>query len=212
MMQRWIPLAASLAVLGLTQNVVAAEGAVKPVLVQSLSTVPSGRYEAEPDHTRVTWRVLHHGFSNFQAVLPKIRGTLQLDSKQMQNSRVDVEIDMTAASSGIPVFDQRLADPEWKLFSSRTYPTARFVSRSVQPVDATHFRVTGDLTFLGVTRPITLEATFNQAGTGLGQPPSYRIGFDATAVLNRPDWGLTSVPTVSMAVQLAIEAEFLKAD
>jgi polyisoprenoid-binding protein YceI len=182
----------------------------KAALSKDISTVPSGTYVLEHDHARVVWKISHHGFSRFQAILPKISGTLQFDSARPERSHVDVTIDMAAAVSGIAVFDQRMADPKWNIFKSQQFPTATFRSTAIKRRDANRFSVTGDLNFLGVTKPLTLEATFNQAGAGLSMPKNYRLGFDATAVMKRYDWGNTAYETLGDEVQLEIEAEFIK--
>jgi polyisoprenoid-binding protein YceI len=193
-----------------TTSGAAATAGEKAAISKDISTVPSGNYIVESDHTRVVWKISHHGFSNFQAILPKISGTLQFDGTQPERSRLEVTIDMAAAVSGIPVFDQRMADPKWNIFLSQQFPTATFRSTAIKRRDASHFSVTGDLNFLGVTKPLTLEATFNQAGAGPVPPHQYRLGFDATAIMQRYDWGNTAYETLGNDVQLVIEAEFIK--
>jgi polyisoprenoid-binding protein YceI len=93
-------------------------------------------------------------------------------------------------------------------FDTANHPTATFVSRSVTVAedDANEATVVGDLTLRGVTRPVTIEVEFNQAGTAMGV---YKAGFDGEATIKRSEFGINyALPAVSDEVKLHIEGEF----
>ncbi|MGD0193200.1 MAG: YceI family protein, partial [Rhizomicrobium sp.] len=96
------------------------------------------------------------------------------------------------------------------IFDIAEFPAATFRSTSIVRTGPNTGRITGDLTIRNITRPVTLEATFN----GGEQNPlndSYAIGFRATATIKRSDYGMTSAAWssfVSDDVQLIIEAMF----
>jgi polyisoprenoid-binding protein YceI len=172
--------------------------------------VRAGLYEAEHDHMRVVWKISHHGFSVFQALFPVVNGTLQLDPAKVEASKLDISVDMGKVMSGIPVFDERLRSP--RFFDVAKYPTANFRSTKIVRTGDKTAKITGDLTYLGVTKPVTLDATFRQAGAGLSNPPGYRIGFDAKGQIKRTDFGKVeevSDTAVGTIVDLEIEAEFM---
>jgi polyisoprenoid-binding protein YceI len=99
---------------------------------------------------------------------------------------------------------------------SATFPTATFVSTSAEQTGPSTARVTGDLTLHGVTRPLTLDVTYNGSwAQHPAGPPIAGIGFSARGTIQRSEFGLnTLLPTtgpnsgVSDAVELLIEAEF----
>ena len=68
------------------------------------------------------------------------------------------------------------------------YPEIRFVSTSVEPVDATTYRVTGDLTIRGVTKPVTLDVEYT--GSAVDPFGNTRVGFEGSVTVNRKDWGV----------------------
>jgi polyisoprenoid-binding protein YceI len=175
--------------------------------IKQLSQVPSGDYKFDPAHGRVIWSVSHHGFSRFAAMLPSNEGSLHLDSKNIGNSKVEIVLRMDQVLTGVAAehFDKLLKGES--IFNTEKYPTARFQSTRVEQVAPNKLKVTGDLTFRGITKPLVLDATFNQAGDVAGT--IYIVGFDATATVKRSDYGVDFLlPSVSDEVQLTIEAEF----
>lgn len=166
----------------------------------------SGHYRVDPNHTRVAWSVSHNGFSTFQAMLTDVSGSLVLDVAHPEASKLDISIDMTKAASGLPKFDETLRGAS--IFNSAAFPSATFKSTRVERYGDRDAKVTGDLTFLGVTRPVTLDVRFNRAGPGSGAP-GYRLGFDAKAMIDRNQFGLLAMPSIGNQVTLVVEAEFL---
>jgi polyisoprenoid-binding protein YceI len=175
--------------------------------IKQLDQVPAGDYQFDPAHGRVIWSLSHHGYSRFAAMLPQNEGTLHLDSKNIANSKLEVTLHMDKVLTGVAAehFDKLLKSDS--IFNSEKYPTAQFKSTRVEQVAPNKLKVTGDLTFRGVTKPLVLDASFNQAGQIPGA--GYIVGFDATATLKRSDYGANFLlPSVSDEVQLTIEAEF----
>ena len=84
-------------------------------------------------------------------------------------------------------------------FNVARFPDISFVSTSVEKRDEQHARVTGDLTMLSVTRPISLDVEFAR------MPANQRIGFKATGVINRLDFGMNAgYPLISDAIHLTV--------
>lgn len=182
---------------------------VKPNLV--VSPALQGNYVLDPAHASVNWSLSHSGLSNYTARFETISGTLDFNAQAPQTSSVDIRLDPASVSTGLPKFDETLAY-ESKYFDANTYPEIRFVSTSAATVTDNTGTLTGDLTFRGVTKAITLDVTYNGAGKSFGKPGD-TLGFSATGVLTRSDFGLTTLTNFGIgdAVTLRIEAEFNEA-
>jgi polyisoprenoid-binding protein YceI len=95
-------------------------------------------------------------------------------------------------------------------FDTERFPEARFVSRAVQVTGPDRGTVTGDLTLVGETRPVTFDVTFNGGATNI-LTGRYTLGFSASAVIDRAEFGLaTFIPAVGREVTLEIHAEFMR--
>jgi polyisoprenoid-binding protein YceI len=196
-----------------------------PLLAQAPMTAPGhpdpalvtgGHYFADPDHTLVEWQVDHLGFTPYFGLFGSITGTLDLDPRRPDAARVEVVIPVSkilTASAGLNAHLLRApeagaARPD---FFGPTPSDARFVSTRVIARGRTAM-IVGQLTLNGITRPITLQASFHGAGKAPAQAGGQEyVGFEATTSLRRSDFGLgTGVPLVGDEVQLKIAAGFEK--
>ena len=167
--------------------------------------VRAGTYRVDPNHTQVTWEVNHLGFSLLSGQFGASGGQLTLDPARPAATKLEVTFDAAQMSTTSPRFSDHLKSADF--FDVAKHPTARFVSRSVA-VRGTRATITGDLTIKGVTRPVTLDATFVGAGTN-PRGGKASIGFRATGAVKRSDFGLgMAAPAVSDRVDLVINAAF----
>ncbi len=188
-------------------SAVAQTPAPAPFASADPSAVQSGVYVMEHDHSRIVWSVSHHGYSTFSGLLPYVTGKLTLDAKDPAKSQIEATVDMSQPVTGLPEFDKHVASAD--IFNAPKFPVATFKSTRIQMTSRTTARVTGDLTFMGVTKPVMMDVVFNQSGSGYG-PPGYRFGFDGKMQFNRRDFGLGFAATFGDLVTLTIEAEFQK--
>ena len=142
--------------------------------------------EIDRSHSEVAFQV--------RPLLSKVRGrftdfagTIEFDEANPQSSRIDVAIQANSIDTAEADRDKHLRSADF--FEVDKYPTLTFVSRIVTPRDGSDYEVEGDLTIHGVTRPVTLQASF----LGAAQDPwGYtRFVFEAELTLNRKDFGLT---------------------
>lgn len=175
-------------------------------LTQSPAAAKSGTYALDPAHAKVLFSVRHLGFSTYYGAFPKLEGTLVLDAANPARSKVDITIDVAAVDTSDAELDKHLRSADF--LDTGNAPKATFRSRQVEMTGERTARITGDLTLRNVTRPVVLEATFNQAGPN-PISKAYSIGFDAETVIRRSEWGVSAyVPAVGDEVTLRIGAEF----
>ncbi|MBA2077139.1 YceI family protein [Rhodanobacter sp. PCA2] len=162
-------------------------------------------YKMDPGHTMVLFSWNHFGYSNPTADLGLGEGTLVFDEQDPAKSSVEVTLPLSALDTHVPDLDKHLKKADF--FDAEKYPVVTFKSTSVQPEGDKHFKVTGDLTVHGVTRPVTLDATLNRVGPH-PMTKAQSIGFDATATLKRSDFGVGAyVPMVGDEIRIRITTE-----
>ena len=203
-----------LAALLIAAPVVAQQMPTSPPGSRNPAAITGGTYTADPGHTLVTWTVDHMGFSPYTGIFGEVTGTLQLDTKKPNATRVDVTIPaskVVTASTGLTAHLTRAGKDGGKPDFFGPDATARFVSTAVVARGQTA-TVTGNLTLNGVTRPVTLAASFYGAGKAPAQMGGgENVGFHATGTIRRSEFGLGfGVPIVSDAVKLDIAAAFQK--
>jgi polyisoprenoid-binding protein YceI len=183
----------------------------------SASDVPAGTYTLDPSHASLIFRVDHLGFSKYTARFKRFEATLQFDPARLADSRVNVTVDAASIETDFPDpakidFNEELRGTQW--LDATKHPRMTFRSLRVVPNGERTFRIEGELTFRGITRPMALEARYNGGYAGHPLDPNARIGFSATGRLERSAFGMTvgippagSTLGVGDEVELIIEAE-----
>lgn len=170
-----------------------------------VSSAHATNYKFDPSHTTVNWSANHFGFSNPTGKFTEFEGGLNLDEKNPNKSSLDVIIKIDSLNTGLPKFDKHLKSADF--FNVEKFPTAKFVSKSVVLKGKKEAKVNGELTLLGITKPITLNVTLNK----LDPNPFTKkqtAGFSATATIKRSEFGMNyGLPGISDNVRLTIEAE-----
>lgn len=164
-------------------------------------------YVLDPFHSYVAFRISHFGFSNPTGKW-LANGTLVLDEKNPENSKVDVSVKIAKVITGIPELDKHLQAPLF--FDSKKFPTATFVSNKITMTGKDSADIEGMMTIHGISKPLTLHATLNKYGES---PITKKLtaGFSATAELNRSDFGMNALlPGLGDKVYLTIEVEAAK--
>ncbi len=154
---------------------------------QLAGRIPSGTYTVDPSHSRI-------GFVARHAMVTKVRGsfndfeaTAVVDAEDITRSSARVAIKVDSIDTRNEQRDGHLRSNDFLDIAG--HPEITFESTSVTPAGDDVVRVTGDLTIKGVSRPVTVDFTFEGAATDpFG---NQRVGFEGSVVINRKDWGIT---------------------
>ena len=175
--------------------------------------VTSGTYAVESTHSQVGFEVMHFGFNPYYGLFGDITGTMTLDPKKLNATKVDVQIPLTSVATSSKGLTEHLLRPGKDGgkadFFGPTPVSARFVSTGVV-AKGNEAKITGNLTLNGVTKVVVLEAEF----TGAGMNP-YRkketVGFEAETTIKRSDFGISmALPLIGNEVELDISVAFEK--
>lgn len=204
----------SLRLLAVTLALVVTFGcaALAPALAPNVNTNPTalkpGNYILDRDHAALTFKVGHLGFSKFVGRFERFDVSLEFDREMPENSRVEAVIDMTSLDVANDDFARTLMGPNW--FDANQFPETIFRSTGIEITGDNAGVMTGDLTMHGVTRPISMDVTFNGGGFDRLRG-AYVVGMSARAKVNRSEFGVDRFQgLVSDIVELDIEAEFVK--
>ena len=171
-------------------------------------------WHIDPAHSLVEFSVRHMMVSTVKGRFTTIQGTILDVADDPTQSSVEVVIDPASITTGDDKRDAHLRSPDF--FDVEQYPTITFKSHRIEGV-RDQFTLTGDLTMHGVTREVSLDATFN----GLGTNPWGKTvaGFSAETRINRKDWGLNwnvgleaGGVLVSDQLKISVEIQAVRAD
>lgn len=167
-------------------------------------TAQAEQYTLDPAHTQVAFRIDRFGYNFVLGRFEDVSGEINLDQAHPERSTVHAIVQIASVDSGNDTRDGHLRGERW--LNAAQFPTMEFRSTSVRQIDATHAEVSGELTLMGQTHPLTLNVTLNRVGTS----PSNNLpvaGFSATGTLRRSQWGIATAPNlIGEDVQVTIEA------
>ncbi len=169
--------------------------------------VPAGTYALDKHHASLLVRTSHlGGFSHYTMRFNSLTGGFDYDPANWQGAKVTISVDPKSIDTEDSLFSKTVAG----YFQPDKYPVILFVSTALASDAEGKGQLTGDLTFHGVTKPITLDVTFNGVGPGLFGVGT-RVGFSGVGTIKRSEFGVTAVRMFAGDdVDLLFEVEFAK--
>lgn len=199
-------------------TIVAAAAVLASPAISQEETAAAGPYVLEKNHAYLTWNISHGGLSTYTGAFTDFDASVNFDPENPGASMINVTINPAAIETNYPNAEKKA---EWetelgedaKFFNAGEHPQITFSSTSVEVTGENTGKVTGDLTLLGVTKPVTLDVTYN----GTANLPWFGerdlIGFSASGVVKRSEFGMTALlPKHGDDVRVEFSGEFLQAE
>ena len=151
-----------------------------PRTLQRVST-----WNVDAIHSQLFVSVRHMGLANLRAKFPQFTGALTIDAEDPLRSTLQLDADAAAVTTGHPRQEEFMRGEHW--LDAEHHPTLSFRSTSIEPRDATHYLVRGDLTLRGVTRPVEVPLEYHGV---VSDPWGLRAGFTGQFTVSRRDFGI----------------------
>ena len=181
--------------------------------VTTTTQLTAGTYVIDASHTEVGFVARHAMVTKVRGQFRDVEGTITVGDS-LESSSATATMKVSSVDTGSADRDGHLVSADF--FDAENHPEITFVSTGVSNVDGNEFDLNGNLTILGVTKPVTLKAEYE----GTAQDPfgNVRAGFSASTVVEREDWGLSWNATletggvlVSKKITLNLEVSAIKA-
>jgi polyisoprenoid-binding protein YceI len=147
----------------------------------------TGDYTVDPAHTTLGFVARHAMVTNVKGSFSDFTGELHLDGADPAKSTASFDVQMSSIDTGNADRDGHLKSADF--FKTDEFPTMTFRSTSVEALGDTDYRVTGDLSILGTTKPLTIDLEYN--GSAKDPFGNERAGFEGKAEILRSAWGLS---------------------
>lgn len=179
---------------------------ITPDIEARLSELRSGQYTLDRAHSSVHFKVDHFGFSKLVGRFNEFDATLDFDPDDLAATRLHARISTASVDFNNTDLEKTLRGSRW--LDTRVFPEATYTTVSTRQAGDNVLHFTGELKLLGVSRPVELEVVFN-GGANNFLTGRYTLGFAATGILKRSDFGMDSfIPAIGDHIYLEINAEF----
>jgi polyisoprenoid-binding protein YceI len=170
--------------------------------------VAAESYEIDPVHSTVIFKVQHFGAGYSYGRFNTLKGSFQYDEKDLSKSNIEIAIQADSVDTGNAQRDTHL---KGAFFNAAQFPAITFKSTKVEKGDKDGLlKVTGDLTLMGVTKPVTLDV--KHVGAAEDPMKSFRRGFETSLTIKRSDYGMKTMldKNIGDEVTLIIALEGVK--
>lgn len=154
-------------------------------LAFALSALGADNYKIDPVHSSVVFSVKHNGVTDFYGAFKDISGTVTFDAADSSKSSVELTVPVESIDTRSEKRDQHLKSPDF--FNAKQFPAITFKSSKIEG-SGESYKITGDLTIHGVTKPIT--ADFKRGADGKGGQGKTVGGGEARFSIKRSDYDM----------------------
>lgn len=172
----------------------------------SATTFAQTTWTADKAHSQVSFGITHLGISEIEGLFTDFDASIVAGEEDFSDAAFDVSIDVASINTGIEKRDEHLRSPDF--FDVAQNPTMTFKSNSIEGVSAGKYKVIGDLTLNGVTKPVNLDVWYR--GT-VEQEATSVSGFQITGSINRSDFNIgPDFPEAALSdeVRIKVDGEF----
>ena len=160
------------------------EGATE--VAEATAEIPAGTYSLDPSHSELSFRVRHLGIANVDGGFKDFAGTITVPESGIDGMTASVTAQVASIETDNERRNGHLRSPDF--FAADEFPELTFETTSVESTGGNGFRMTGDLTIRGTTKPVTLEGEYLGSASISG---TQKIGFEASGEINRQEFGLS---------------------
>lgn len=176
----------------------------------STTTFAQTTWKVDPAHTQVSFGITHMGISEVEGRFNKFDGSITAANKDFSDANYELTIEVPSIDTGVEMRDNHLRNADF--FDAENHPKMTFKSTSSKKVSENKYKVTGDLTFHGITKPVTLDVWYR--GT-VENPQNGDVisGFAISGDVKRSDYNLgPDFPeaVLSDSVVIDVDGEFKK--
>lgn len=176
-------------------------------ILGSISTFAQSKWTVDKAHAKLGFTVTHMSLSEVDGNFKKFDASITSSKPDFSDGVFELSADIASVNTDNEMRDGHLKSD--KYFDAAKFPTLTFKSTSISKIDAKRYKLTGNMSLHGITKPVSLDLVLNGVGKSMStQKPV--AGFKVTGTINRTDFGVGNAPAaiISEEIQLRATGEF----
>jgi polyisoprenoid-binding protein YceI len=151
-----------------------------------MENVAKTKWGIDPNHSEISFKARHLMITNVKGVFNEFGANIETEGENFITSDIDFWLNPASINTGAADRDTHLKSADF--FDVENHSKIAFAGKSVEKVDESNFKLNGDLTIKGITKPVKLDVEFN----GVMKDPwgNQKAGYTLNGKINRKDWGL----------------------
>lgn len=169
------------------------------------SALAADAYDIDPTHAWVGFQTNHAGWSQAHGAFKTVSGSISFDKEDVTKSSVEITIDAASVDTNDEKRDTHLKSPDF--LNAEEFPQITFKSTAIEKTGDKTAKVTGDLTLLGTSKPVTLDVTWNSESPLPWDANTIKTGFSATGSFSGVDFGITKMADFGLGPDIALDID-----
>ncbi|MBO9127232.1 MULTISPECIES: YceI family protein [unclassified Rhizobium] len=175
-------------------------------LLMAGSVFAADSYEVDPTHAWIGFKTGHAGWSNAHGIFKTVAGTISFDKDDVTKSSIELTIDAASVDTNFEKRNEHLKSPDF--LNAEEFPQITFKSTAIEKTGEKTAKVTGDLTLVGTTKPVTLDVTWNGESPLPWDAKTIKTGFSATGSITGSDFGITKMADFGLGPDIKLDMDF----
>ncbi|MGN6531586.1 MAG: YceI family protein [Ginsengibacter sp.] len=175
----------------------------------STSLFAQTKWNSDPMHSKLTFSVTHMGISDVDGLFNKFQASATATKADFSDAVFQLSVEVPSINTQVEMLDNHLRSDEF--FEVEKYPTMIFKSTSITKVSKDKYKLTGNLTLHGITKPVTMDLWYR--GTNVDEKTKKSTsGFQLTGIIKRSDFNVGPkfpAPILSDEVKIKADGEFI---
>jgi polyisoprenoid-binding protein YceI len=167
-------------------------------------------WKADPIHPKLTFTVTHFGINDIFGLFQKFEASATSSKPDFSDAVFDLSTNVSSINTEVKMRDDDLRST--RFFDVEKFPKMTFTSSSIKESGKNRFKLPGDLTMHGITKPVTMDLWFRGIINDTISKTT-KAGFQLTGSLNRADFNIGSIfpfKEISNDVRIKADGEFIK--
>jgi len=162
--------------------------------------------KADPYHSKLGFTITHLGITDITGFFDKFETSITATKSDFSDAVVTMTADVNSINTAVAPRDNHLKSADF--FDVAKYPTMTFKSTSVKKSGSNTFKLTGDLTLHGITKPVVLDVTYRGSAKNPAANNAEVAGIQLRGVIRRSDFGIgTKFPAPMLSDEVTIKAD-----